>query len=159
MVAGIVIGVAGEGYFLWTLLAEDFLTWGVYIIGPILCLIAITAFNLYWMRVLYQIVRPARPERLVFAGDVLEYDPGFAHVRDARPSWVRRWNSMEIRTRPKRTTKRSDVRAVLLKHAANRQKLTLKTAAADLEIGVTLTEPEREWLADVIRAWAQSRSN
>jgi hypothetical protein len=54
-----------------------------------------------------------------------------------------------------RNLPRQAVGKIVLERVGERQRLSVDVGADRVEIGPWLTEPEREWLADVLRAWAE----
>src|SRR5262245_37435623 len=101
------------------------------------------------MRSFYQLVRPRRPEQLVFREEVLLHDPG-----TPEHEWSQRRMDMSFWSWPKpRTFDRAEIEAIRLDRVGDRQRLTIDVGADRIEIGKSLREPEREWLAEVLRTW------
>jgi hypothetical protein len=102
----------------------------------------------------YSLVRPRQPERLVFGPDALDYDPGTSLLwppnrQEMRQNPFAMWKQARARRIP-----RAQAGKVLVERVGERQRLTIDVGAERVEIGPSLSEPEREWLADVLRAWA-----
>jgi hypothetical protein len=102
------------------------------------------------MRAFYQLVRPRRPEQLTFREEALVHDPGTPVYE-----WTnRRWDPAFWSWPKPRTIDRAQIEAVALERVGERQRLTLDVGADRVEIGQSLREPEREWLAEVLRTWS-----
>ena len=102
------------------------------------------------MRAFYQLVRPRRPERLIFREEALVHDPG-----TPEHEWMQRRFDPSFWAWPKpRTIDRAQIEAIALERVGERQRLTLDVGADRIEVGKPLREPEREWLAEVLRSWA-----
>ena len=105
------------------------------------------------------LVQKPRPESLTF-GPVLRYDPGsFLAIptngdmdRESARAF-RLWRPPPVREIPW-----SELGPIRLERVGERQRLTVDWGAERIEIGATLREPEREWLAEILRAWAGQHS-
>jgi hypothetical protein len=86
--------------------------------------------------------RRARPESVRLEAEVLRHDPGGR-------SWC--WGRRESRD-PIQVT-RSDVRGFVLERDEERQRLYVDRGTDRREIGVALTQTDREWLFAVLRRW------
>ena len=101
-----------------------------------------------------------RPESITLKHDSFHYDSGtspaiaffnpwyamrHSHPNEAFGGMFRRRRQIEI-------TKK-DLGNVVLERIGERQRLYFDHGADRIEIGEHLREPEREWLADVIKAW------
>lgn len=98
------------------------------------------------------LIRGPRPERIILAPELLSYDAGtaFFHNPDenSKRSFRSYWNA-----RPQEFA-RAGLGTIRLERVGERQRLSIDVGAERIEIGPTLKEPEREWLAQVLRAWA-----
>ncbi|MEK6238811.1 MAG: hypothetical protein N2C14_29195 [Planctomycetales bacterium] len=126
----------------------------------------IGAFLAFWLtgwtfggffaiRSLWALLSPPRPEQLTLGYSQLIHDPGtqsMIHMgRHSRSSWEYR---DEMRHPPKkRDVPKHDVGKINLDFAGDRQRLTVDVGTDRFEIGRSLREPEREWLAEVLRDW------
>jgi hypothetical protein len=116
-----------------------------------------TVGGLAALRVFVQLVRKPRPERVVFGALALIHDPGNPNVfpsgeessRQGRERHAPFWRSPEPREIPW-----SELGEIRLERVGERQRLTVDWSAERIEIGSTLGEPEREWLASVLRIWS-----
>jgi hypothetical protein len=88
------------------------------------------------------LTQPDRPARLTLAPGALIYDPGYFYA-DNR---VISGKTLEIR--------RPELGEVCLDRVEGRQRLTIDRGVERIEVGAGLREPEREWLAEVLRGWA-----
>jgi hypothetical protein len=137
------IGLQGQGWF--TVL---FLTgWlGFWTFGGIAA-----------MTGLYGLLRPPRPESLTLRLNELIYDPGRLlptadRVHGAKLSAS--GSGFPRRSARPRTIAREELGPIWLGREDGRQRLTIDVGAERIEIGPLLREPEREWLAEILRAWA-----
>lgn len=104
------------------------------------------------------LIRGPRPERIVLGSDSLYHDPGMSIMFPPNRYDFSQWNRMMPWNRGKRRTMtREAVGNLKLERVGERQRLTVDVGAQRVEIGTSLTEPEREWLADVLRTWAGTR--
>jgi hypothetical protein len=87
-------------------------------------------------------LRPHRPGSLTLTPVGLISDPGHWHF----PNCVSSGKHCEIG--------RSEVGEIRLDRVGPRQRLTIDRSVERVEIGAGLREPEREWLAGLLRAWA-----
>lgn len=110
--------------------------------------------------VLYRLVQPNRPESVTLGYDFFRHDPG--RVPHILFYWSRRWwlaghNADMWREflRPRKPVQiRTDESGpIVLERIGERQRLRYDLGAERIEIGRLLREPEREWLAQVIREW------
>ncbi len=107
----------------------------------------------------YNLVRRPRPERVVLGSNSLFYDPGTSNLFPVSRYETAQWRRTTPWKRSKpRIIPREAVGRIVLERVGERQRLSVDVGADRVEIGPTLMEPEREWLADVLRAWAGSRS-
>jgi hypothetical protein len=92
-----------------------------------------------------------RPELLVFGSEGIYHDPGTPSVplnrrwEDARAFWF---------PQKPRTIRREGLGRFRLDRVGERQRLCVDMGADRIEIGRSLREPEREWLAGVLQGWA-----
>ena len=91
-----------------------------------------------------RLVRPNRPEGLVLTPAGLIHDPGDFDFGTC----VSSGKLCEIG--------RSEVGEVRLDRVGHRQRLTLDCGMERIEVGACLGDREREWLAGVLLAWANS---
>jgi hypothetical protein len=137
---GLIASGAFDGFGAFFLLA-----WlGGWTVGGVMAIIA-----------LVKLVRKPRPASLALGADLLRYDPGTAQLnwqhfsRNGTDAAASFWRTPKVREIP-----RSRIGKVLLDRVGERQRLTLTCGAERIEIGQSLREPEREWLAEVLQAWA-----
>lgn len=123
----------------------------------------VTGFLLLWLTMwtiggataiwtLVNLVRPDAPARLTLGVDTLAYHPGrhFNFPQHfAGQGFKQGWPSSPTAF----TVPRGEIGAIKLDFVGDRQRLTIDRGVVRLEIGMTLSEPEREWLAEVITAW------
>lgn len=109
---------------------------------------------------------PRAPESVTFDDDIVHHDTGspplplplmlFLGPMSVQlphmfgPDHTTHWR------RRRRTLPRGAVSNISLERVGERQRLTFDHGADRIEIGGCLREPEREWLADVLREWAES---
>src|SRR5262249_12054649 len=103
-------------------------------------------------------LRRPRPESLLLDRDTLEHDPGRQlflgpwtsdHYLDgADPPWVRR---------RRRRVRRAEGSAIRLTWKGEGRDLLIVAGEEEILVGCCRREPEREWLAGVLRAWAAGR--
>lgn len=103
-------------------------------------------------------VLPERPARLVLGIDRLQYDPGRHFHRPENPwhSYLGHGLSMTPVHRACTLT-RGEIDSVQLVFTGGRQRLWLVRDSVRWEIGLSLSEPEREWLARALDNWFQRR--
>jgi hypothetical protein len=123
----------------------------------------IGAFLLLWLTLwtfggiaamaqLYRLLRPPRPESVTLGIDDVTHDPGTGLVMGPN---VRALPQPFATAPPRqRTLTRQQVAGLKLERVGERQRLTVDCGADRVEIGPTLREPEREWLAQVLSTWA-----
>jgi hypothetical protein len=103
----------------------------------------------------YCLVRGPLPESVILGRDVLRYDPGTPLSSEAvGPRAGRVRNRLQFRGGPVWELPWSEAGPIRLDRVGARQRLTVDHGADPIEIGRSLREPEREWLAQVLRAWA-----
>lgn len=118
----------------------------------ILWLIGWTFGGLLVGRITYAILRKPRPEQLVLGETALRYEADTARApSDMSFSIIQSPAPQE----PPPEILREEVTEVRLDRDAARQRLTLERAAGPVEVGRHLREPEREWLAEFLRAWIE----
>ncbi len=135
--------------------------------------LAVDLFSLVWLfgwtglgilivRRIRDLVRPLQPERVILTEYSFRYDPGDKHSF-ARLSWrsvftektndfdrtIERWF---FREKPRRVDRMS-LLPFVFDEVDGRQRLTFADGAAQVEIGETLNEVEREWLYKVLEIW------
>lgn len=106
------------------------------------------------------LLRPTRPESVTLGDTRFVYDPGsFPVDRFANPIQMQRhWQPFSLisdvmKSRKSLSISKSDMKPVVLERIGERQRLRLDYGADRIEIGENLREPEREWLASVIKTW------
>jgi len=87
-----------------------------------------------------------RPARLTLGDTKLQFDPGRARSTSK--------GVLEFLRNSETAVDRLEIAAVRLDRLGERQRLSIDVGARRIEIGSTLTEPEREWLARALRIWA-----
>jgi hypothetical protein len=121
--------------------------------GPIdfFAMIFISAWLAFWtfggiaaMAALWALIRPPRPERLTFGEGELAYDPGTSSASEVNTG----------RRGAVKTIALAELGKIKLVRLEGQQRLSIDHGADRIEIGPSLREPEREWLADVLRRWA-----
>ena len=102
-----------------------------------------------------RLVRPARGARLRLHNDRLLYDPGWtpltAMARAQRPSLA---TMLQVPARVEVT--RVGAGEVRLERLGEHLRLTMNHGPDRVDFGDTLGEPEKEWLAGVLRLWRAS---
>ncbi|MFN8642368.1 MAG: hypothetical protein U0802_12205 [Candidatus Binatia bacterium] len=102
-------------------------------------------------------LRPARDETLRIYDDRLVHDPGatpvnpfsWGHMTGQRRFWG------ELFKRRRRTEiPRRGAGEIKLDRVGERLRLSVDQGADRTEIGKPLREPEKEWLAGILREWA-----
>jgi hypothetical protein len=96
------------------------------------------------MFALRAMIRRPQAERLTFGDGELRYEPGTLAGGEHGTSWGD----------PRRVIPRDELGPIKLDGELGRQRLTLDHGADRIEIGACLREPEREWLARILKAWA-----
>jgi hypothetical protein len=127
---GAVVAVLGVFFFSWTLI-------GVLGVG----------------RDVWHLVVGDRPEGLTLTPGAVLHEPGRSDLLD----WVvpgQRGQPWRFGSGQVRLIRRSELGAVRLDRVPGRQRLTIDCGVERVEVGRGLAEPEREWLADLLRAWA-----
>lgn len=99
-----------------------------------------------------------RPEVLTLRQDALVYRRGTPPVGQRRGNLI--WGTHDISWEPfgprrRLQATRGSVTNVKLVRLAGRQRLSIDRGAERVEIGRYLPEPDREWLADVLRLWLE----
>jgi len=106
-------------------------------------------------------LRKGLPERVTLRRDSIRYDPG---RQSSLSLWANPWFMMKyndpseafaklFRRRKVIELAKTEVGRVVLDRAGERQRLYFDHGADRVEIGESLREPEREWLATVIQEW------
>jgi hypothetical protein len=90
----------------------------------------------------WTVTQPERPESLTLTPGVLIHDPGHININGQ----VLTGKGSEIR--------RPLLGEVCLDRVLGRQRLTIDRGVERIEVGAGLREPEREWLARLLQAWA-----
>ncbi len=112
--------------------------------------------------VLYNLLRPQRPESITLKHYSFYYDSGSSFTTSLfNPAYgLRRAHSNEalsglFKRRQQIEIAKSSFSDVVLERTGERQRLYFDHGADRIEIGMTLREPEREWLAGVIEQWSE----
>ncbi len=109
---------------------------------------------------LYHLIRGGKPETLELGYDALTHAPGLSLAAGAFSGASEKrapdlasllWSRKEI------VARRSEISDVVLERVGEHQRLTIDVGTDRIEIGRHLHEPEREWLASVVRAWWEAR--
>src|SRR5262249_21594510 len=107
--------------------------------------------GLHAMRPLYALARSKPREGVTLGIDVLSPEPGFMLPQSEPPNGQQTASWFTIPWRRPRVFRREQVAGSLrLDRVGERQRLTVD----GVEIGIGLREPEREWLKEVLLAWA-----
>jgi len=118
-------------------------------------LIGWTVGGFFAMKSVYQLLRPTKPEALSLDAFTLNYQSGTEPP--AENGWSNKRQNIEALESPNRKSKyqipKSQAGAVKLERVGERQRLTIDHGAERIEIGRFLSEPEREWLYEVIKQW------
>lgn len=109
------------------------------------------------MLTVYTMLRGPQPNHLILRSTGLTYQPDLPTAKsghwtypNATPPTTRLpWQRRKIVNVP-----RAELGPIRLRRIAGDQELTIDHGAERVEIGSELTEPEREWLAAVLRTWA-----
>lgn len=105
--------------------------------------------------ILYNFFKPKKPAKLTLSSSYIEYETGtspvnfFNYCRYPR-SEKRSKIFKNLRNKTYRI-ERSFLENLQLERVAERQRLTFDVGAERVEIGETLSEPEREWLYKILR--------
>ena len=119
-----------------------------------------TLGGLMAVKFLFGVVRAPKPEKLIFSRDYFIHDPGSEVLsgfsRRRRDSGV---PSPAESLQELRTTRvmRTALGAINLSFEGKRRRLILEVGADRIEVGRHLEEPDKEWLAAVLRAWKEAR--
>jgi hypothetical protein len=104
-------------------------------------------------------VRPQVPESVTLGWDSFRYDTGSAPPAFWNPFYMMRKSgaanpfAMIFRRRKVHVFPRSKTPEFVLEGAGEDQRLRFDDGADRVVIGETLREPEREWLAQVLKTW------
>jgi hypothetical protein len=111
--------------------------------------------------VFYRLVRGPGPESVTLGPDVLCYDPGTSldFIAGGKGAGQAGNQIRFTRRGPVRRLPWSELGPIRLDRVGGRQRLTVDYGADCIEIGSILGEPEREWLAAVLGAWAEGRKS
>lgn len=102
-----------------------------------------------------QLIRPAKPEKLILDFETLTFEHGtpvFQGV-EIRGFENNREDSTPSNSKRKYSIPKKEVGEIRLERIGERQRLSLDHGAERIEIGYYLTEPEREWLFSVLKNW------
>jgi hypothetical protein len=96
--------------------------------------------------------RSPRPARLTFGQHEMLLDPGRSRTFREKGMFAD-WLTLISDGPPPRRLTLEKMEQLRIDRLGVRQRLTIDVGAERVEIGASLTEPEREWLAEVIVAW------
>jgi hypothetical protein len=109
---------------------------------------------------LYFLLRPPRPESVTLGFTTFRFDSGTATINYFFNPWyaMQRYNSQWpfpgiFQRRKRLEIPKGDLAQVVMERVGERQRLCFDYGADRIEIGESLREPEREWLAAVIEEW------
>lgn len=109
---------------------------------------------------IYFMVRPSKPEKLIFDSYSLQFKPGtppFAGI-----NWSRNKKEDENQTlffqkmKSKYMIPRTEIGEIKIERVGERQRLTIDHGIERIEIGKFLQEPEREWLFEILKQWKET---
>ena len=99
------------------------------------------------------LIRKPRPESIVFGINALRHDPGTSSIRYSRKGYPNTASDASCwRARKAREIPWGEITDIHLERVGERQRLALDYGMDRIEIGRDLREPEREWLAQTLRA-------
>lgn len=136
--------------------------------APAEAIIGATVFGVFALLgvvMFYFLLRKGLPERMMLGRDSFRYDPG---RQCALTAWLNPWFMMKYSDPSEAFTKffrrrksvelaKGELGRVVLDRAGERQRLYFDYGADRIEIGESLREPEREWLATVIQEWQNEK--
>lgn len=107
---------------------------------------------------LYLLLRPQKPESVTLWQNRFEYDTGSATLNFFNPYWMMKKKyvnpfSMLFQRRKTYEFSRGECPEFVLEGMGDNQRLRFDDGADRVQIGESLKEPEREWLAEVLSAW------
>jgi hypothetical protein len=112
---------------------------------------------------MFRFMKPSRPESITLGADYFRHDLGraggyWAHVdafrhhgEDSRPTWRRLFGLPLIVEIPK-----DELGEIVIERVTGQLRLRYDVGADRIEIGRYLREPEKEWLAEVLKEWQKS---
>ena len=122
-------------------------------------LVGWTLGGIFAIFMLYILLRPRHPESITLNRDSFRYDSGTPSMTFLSPWYAMRqsnpygdWVKM-FKRRKFIEISREELGEVVLERIGERQRLYFDHGADRVEIGEHLREPEREWLADIIKEW------
>jgi len=117
--------------------------------------------GIFGMYMLYHVLRPSLPESVTLDRYALKYDSGrinpfaclnFNLIGD--PNRARYLGRALLRNKRQQVeVDRNNIDAIVLERVGPRQRLTFDHGADRIDIGEILREPDREWLAEVLKEW------
>lgn len=112
-----------------------------------------TILGLWLLRIFYRSIAYPKVESITLSAFTMQFKPSplIAGIR----SWDVLWNrvlSPKIRTVE---LARTDAGPFVLDRVGERQRLYFDVGHERFEVGATLNEPDREWLAQVLQNWKQ----
>lgn len=122
-------------------------------------LVGWTVGGAFCVTMIYKLAQPSRPERLTLDALRLVHEPGTEPYNAF--GWSGAWwggkrqNNPLALFKPRKTVTaaKKDVGEIRLDRVGERQRLSFDCGAKRVEVGQYLEEPEREWLAAVLRSW------
>ena len=107
------------------------------------------------LKLIWQTIRPIVPESITLDFASLQYDSGVAPLNMAAPQLQQAEEGINplFARRKKLSLTRDQHPTFVLEQIATRQRLRVDVGAERVEIGRSLTEPEREWLYGVLKQW------
>lgn len=118
-------------------------------------LIAWTAGGVMAMLALYRLLQKPRPATLLLTPELLRYDPGVQPLDFT--NWAqqqRRQNPLTaFRSKPTAIMPRAEAGEPKLARVGEELRLTIDHGVQRVAVGESLSEPELEWLAEILRRW------
>lgn len=120
-------------------------------------LIGWTVGGLFALVILLLMLLPEKPERLWIGLDALTHDPGRIMYSSSSSDDDDDQDAELLKDVKKSFRKyellRSAIESIDLVRVGKRQLLLVKTSEGRYELGASLAEPDRKWLAEVLRRW------
>lgn len=121
------------------------------------CLFTLACMFPIWL--VWCLLRPSRPESIRLEADAFHFVPGIARSNpEERPEtipgkpfvmWLG-WIGPSVRML------RSEMSGFILDRIGKRQRLWFGSGGRCVEVGMTLSEPDREWLHAVLEQWRKA---
>ena len=113
------------------------------------------------MWTVWRIVRPAVPQSIVLDYQSFDFDSGIIPLDlvalQSRTMTDRRGYASLGKKRQKFHVTRDEHPVFVLERVGDTQRLRFDRGIQRVEIGETLSEPEREWLYGVLRSWQEGK--